>query len=243
MVTQAVPSGQLVLAGVSWKSYLRLLRAFDNRHLRITYDRGALEVMILSYEHENWSYLLGRFVDAITEELHLPVSGGKSTTFKRRRKSRGLEPDNCYWIANEVSRGKTRIDLHISTRRLTWSLKSICPTVLSIGWPCISALGVPEIWRFDGQLVTFHVLIETQYQACSTSRSFPSITSDNVNRFLPLRGQLDTNAIVRQFRDWIGQPEEDAEPIASVLKSLEQIDAALAGKLDERLTGHFTARK
>jgi hypothetical protein len=45
---------RLVLYGEPWKAYIRMLRLFDERrHLRITYDRGALEIMTLSPEHEH----------------------------------------------------------------------------------------------------------------------------------------------------------------------------------------------
>src|SRR5438876_8755817 len=99
--TVKTPANRLLLYGVSWKEYLRTLRTFEERHVRITYDRGVMEIMTLSYEHEKASYLLGRFIDALTEEIGLPIQGGKSTTFKRRKKQRGLEPNNCYWIASE----------------------------------------------------------------------------------------------------------------------------------------------
>ena len=110
---QVPPEQHFVITDVSWAAYGRLLRAFGNRPgMRLTYDRGTLELMTLSHEHESASYLLARFVDALTEELGLPVKGGKSTTFRRRQKRRGLEPDSCWWIANEpLVRGKTRIDL------------------------------------------------------------------------------------------------------------------------------------
>src|SRR5437667_12713872 len=48
----AVSGGQVTLDGVAWQNYLRVLRAFGARHLRITYDRGAVELMTLSPEHE-----------------------------------------------------------------------------------------------------------------------------------------------------------------------------------------------
>src|SRR5262245_45886449 len=106
------PEQKLVLDGVSWGNYGRLLRIFDDRHLRITYDEGKLEIMTLSPEHEGFSYILGRFVDALTEELGLPIKGGGSTTFRRKQKQRGLEPDKCYWIAKaDLVRGKKKIDL------------------------------------------------------------------------------------------------------------------------------------
>src|SRR5216683_551891 len=103
MSTVHLPTEQrFILAGVSWRSYRRLLRAFADRPaVRLTYDRGTLELMTLSHLHENLSYLLARLVDALTEELALPVKGGRSTTFRRRQRRRGLEPDACWWIAGE----------------------------------------------------------------------------------------------------------------------------------------------
>src|ERR1700736_2241918 len=89
----------LVLHDVDWSSYGRLLRAFAERpRVRLTYDRGVLEIMSPLLEHDHSSWLLGRFVVVLTEELGLPVLGGGSTTFRRRRRRRGLEPDECFWI-------------------------------------------------------------------------------------------------------------------------------------------------
>src|ERR1700722_10549374 len=100
----AVPptgSGPAILQGIDWRTYTRLLRAFDGRRrFRLTYDRGTLEIMSPLWEHEGPAYLLGRMVDVLTEELRLPCRAGRSLTLRRRRKQRGLEPDNCYWIAS-----------------------------------------------------------------------------------------------------------------------------------------------
>jgi hypothetical protein len=66
----------LMLHGVDWKTYGRLLRAFGNRPgVRLTYDRGSLEFMTLWHEHESYGHLLGRFVVVLTEELGLPLAG------------------------------------------------------------------------------------------------------------------------------------------------------------------------
>src|SRR4051812_38419232 len=114
-VVHATEEGQrLVLYDVPWETYTRLLRLFVKRSFRLTYDRGTLEIMTLSPEHEGYSYILGRFIDALTEELGLPIKGGRSTTFRRRKRQRGLEPDNCFWIASEPRvRGKNKIDLRV----------------------------------------------------------------------------------------------------------------------------------
>ncbi len=48
---------RLVLDGVDWQSYGRWLRLLNNRpSLRLTYDRGTLEIMNLTYEHESWGH-------------------------------------------------------------------------------------------------------------------------------------------------------------------------------------------
>src|SRR5712692_1184332 len=88
MSTAQVPSERLVLSGVSWRTYQRLLKAFEERPaIRLTYDRGNLEIMTLSHEHESFARFLGRLAVTLTEELNLPIKEGGSTTFRRRRKA------------------------------------------------------------------------------------------------------------------------------------------------------------
>src|SRR5438128_2365939 len=110
MATVQKKSGEqrFLLYGVSWQEYVRMLRAFAQRRgIRLTYDRGTLEFMTLSLEHERLARFFNLLILALTLELGLPMQGGGSTTFRRRRKRRGLEPDECYWIASEpLVRGK-----------------------------------------------------------------------------------------------------------------------------------------
>ena len=40
-------------------------------------------------------------IEAMTEELNIPIASGGSTTFKKELQQKGLEPDECYWVANE----------------------------------------------------------------------------------------------------------------------------------------------
>src|SRR6266571_2187699 len=92
--TKSLPSHRLVLYDVAWRDYQRFLRLFSDRPgVHLTYDRGVLEIMTLSYRHEGSGHIIGRFIIVLTEELNLPVQGGGSTTFCRRKKKRGLEPD------------------------------------------------------------------------------------------------------------------------------------------------------
>lgn len=59
-------------------------------------------------EHEANKRLLGRIVEATTEELGLEIYSLGSTTWSREELQRGLEPDECYYITSEAQvRGKT----------------------------------------------------------------------------------------------------------------------------------------
>ncbi len=208
MVTVQVPDVQrLVLYGVSWEEYSRLLRAFARRRgVRVTFDRGVLEIMTLSLAHEKWGRFFNLLILAITMELGLSIQGGGSTTFRRRRRERGLEPDECYWIANEaLVRDKDKIDLRRDPPpdlavEVDISYKTINRMRVS------AALRIPEVWRFDGNSIEFHVLDENGiYSVVAQSKSLPQVRSADLAALLPLRGTMDENALLRHFQAWARQ--------------------------------------
>lgn len=208
MSTAQAPSEQrFVLHGVPWRTYERLLRAFADRPaVRLTYDRGTLELMTLSHEHESLSYLAARHVDVLTEELALPVKGGRSTTFRRRNRRRGREPDACWWIAHEPAvRGKTDIDL--ATDPPPDLALEVDVTHSSLDRLAIyAALGVPEIWRLEDRQLTCRLLSAGRhYTTAAQSRTFPGLNMADLTGFLNRFGQVEENALVRQFRAWVRQ--------------------------------------
>jgi hypothetical protein len=80
MATVQHPAEQrLLLYGVSWQEYGRTLRALAERpSLRLTYDRGTLELRTLSLEHESIVRFFNLLILALTLELGLPLKGGGS---------------------------------------------------------------------------------------------------------------------------------------------------------------------
>jgi Uma2 family endonuclease len=193
-----------VLLGIDWRTYTRLLRAFEGRRrFRLTYDRGVLEIMSPLWEHEEPAYLLGRFVDVLTEELNLPLRPGRSLTLRRRRLRRGLEPDNCFWIANAPRMaGKRHLDLRTDPPpdlAIEVDVTSSSVDRMSV----YAALGVPEVWRLASQGLTFQVLAGRAYQVRPNSLAFPRLTPADLVPFLATLGQMDVNVVVRQFRAWV----------------------------------------
>ncbi|MFM2379281.1 MAG: hypothetical protein RLZZ143_1859 [Cyanobacteriota bacterium] len=108
----APPAEIINLSGISWETYETLLEELNNRRLRLTYNRGILEIMAPSPEHELSKEVLGRFVETIAEELAVQIYPLGSTTFKRPEIS-GAEPDKCFYIYNiDAVCGKKRLDLN-----------------------------------------------------------------------------------------------------------------------------------
>lgn len=197
---------RLVLNHVGWKMYTRLLRVFaEKRGMRLTYDRGRLEIMSPLAVHDSSAEFLGQMVVVMTEELRMPRKSGGSTTLRRRQLLRGLEPDKCYWFANEAAvRAAERLDLAVDPPPdLAMEIDVTSSSLDRMG--IYAAFGVPEVWRLEGGVLTFHVLAGGAYTPRSPSPTFPMITPADLMAFLPLVGTQGETSVSLQFRTWFRQ--------------------------------------
>src|SRR6266702_3350438 len=115
MTTLAVPRpSSILLTGIRWQTYETLLADLRDRPIRLTYDHGKLEIMAPTFNHERSKRQIGRLVETLAEENDLEILSGGSTTFRREDLERGLEPDDCFYIANVPAvLDKSEIDLRI----------------------------------------------------------------------------------------------------------------------------------
>jgi Uma2 family endonuclease len=195
---------RLVLDGEPWESYERILKIFDGRrHLRITFDRGLLEIMTLSLKHEGFKYIIARLLAVLTEELGLAIECYGSMTFKRKKTQRGLEPDDCYWIQNQAQvRNLKKYDPKTNPPPdlvVEVDIESSSANRMGI----YRKMKVPEVLRHDGQVLQFHVLGPKGYALSGTSRAFPGLKSADLEPFIAMRDHADANTISRQFRAWV----------------------------------------
>lgn len=175
----------IVLHDVSWRLYRTLLADVGDRPIRVTYFRGSIETMSPLPKHEKWKKRIGRLIELMCLELRIPIEALGSTTFRRRAKKAGLEPDECYYVQHaDAVKGKDRLDLKVDpppdlaieidiTRR---SVKR---------QPVYAALGVPELWRLNGKRLQVLALVQGRYDPGDESLAFP---------FLPI-------AAFQQFRN------------------------------------------
>lgn len=197
---------QVLLRGVSWSTYQALVQDLAEKpSKRLTYDRQQLEIMTPLPEHEASKRILGRIVEATTEELGIEIYSLGSTTWSREDLQRGLEPDECYYITSEaLVRGKSRFDLTVDPApdlAIEIDITSSSLDRLSI----YASLGVQEVWRFDGRDLVIYVLENQAYQIQSTSKILPVLNQAKLVKILGQRQQLGENAIMRDLRLWLRQ--------------------------------------
>ena len=205
MIATSTPAEQrTVLRNISWQTFETLLKETgEDRGSRFAYDCGTLEIMTPLYEHENPKIQFERFIVALAEELEIEIKSAGSTTLKRRIKNRGIEPDNCYYIQNEIAvRGRQELDLETDLPPdLAIEIDISSSSVNKLG--IYSALGVPELWRYNGRVLKFYKLAEGQYIECKFSRAFPLVSVTEMSRFIEQSKTTREIALLKSFRAWV----------------------------------------
>jgi Uma2 family endonuclease len=177
----------IVLPNISWKAYRQIADAVqDETPTHFTYDRGKLEIMVLSLHHENLKKLVATLFEKLCEELDFDISPAGSTTFQREDLERGFEPDECYYIENaEFMRGKTSVNLDFDPPpdlTIEIDIKHSSLNRMSI----FAAVGVPEVWRYDGEELTIHLLKDGKYQVSETSSVIPKVSSPKLSELIEI---------------------------------------------------------
>ena len=196
-------SNQILLPSIRWETYRAIaddLEAHPSK--RLTYDNGILEIRMPSDLHENYKKLLGRIVEALTESLEMEIRSLGSMTCDRQDLARGIEPDQCYYIQNEEQVwGKDKIDLLIDPPPDLAIEIDITSSSLN-RFAIYAKLGVPEVWRYDGQAITIHQLVGDLYSLSDRSMAFPILRTIDLQNFLEFKSTLKENALIRQVRAW-----------------------------------------
>ena len=200
--TLAPPEQIVQLSGISWQTYETLLAEIGDRQIRLTYNRGNLEIMVPSPEHERFKKIMGRFVETLAEELDVKIEPLGSTTFKRPELS-GAEPDECFYIQNiSAIKGKKRIDLNQDPPPdlvVEIDITSRSENSLQV----YADLGVPEVWIYNGSRLRINRLENGEYVEGEISLAFPSLPILEIVRFLEQAETMDYLELVKAFRNWV----------------------------------------
>jgi Uma2 family endonuclease len=208
VMESATPSNPLeqrvVLYNVSWETYERLVEEIQNPGTRLIYDEGVLEIVSPRETHDRFKELLGSLLEVLTEELNMPRRSTGQTTWRRKAKKKGIEADKSYYLTSAPKvLGKREVDLSkdpppdlaIEVENTTSSVDQLA---------IYAALGVAEVWRYDGEHLTIHALQSNgQYAEQAASRYFPKVAIDKAVEWLGKCDELDETAWVKEFRRWV----------------------------------------
>jgi Uma2 family endonuclease len=195
----------VVLHGVSWEQYEKLLDAFSKRRFRHTYDRGTLEIMSPSPNHESVKRFLGRLIERMAEEYDIEIRSFGSMTQRRRKNERGLESDECYYFASEpLIRHKRDLDFAIDPPPDLAVEVEVSRSALG-RLPVYASLGVPEIWRCDEdeQLHFLKRMKGGRYVEIARSITFPFLAPNDLQQFLDVRLTVGERESMRKFVRWV----------------------------------------
>ena len=198
----APPDEIIRLSGISWTTYETLLEELSDRRLRLTYNRGNLEIMAPSPENELNKRVLGRFIETIAEELEISIYPLGSTTFKQPKLS-GAEPDECFYIRNIAAvMGKKRLNMEEDPAPdliVEIDITSSSPNRLQV----YADLGVGEVWIYNGESLAIQQLQNGTYIATQTSQFFASLSIPDIASWLQRSTTMDYLALVKAFRGWV----------------------------------------
>jgi Uma2 family endonuclease len=193
----------VVLGGVTWEQYERVLERIGDRSIRVTYDDGRMEIMSPLPQHEGEAEAIGVLAREVAMEAGISIRGFGSTTYRRADRKGGLEPDKCYYLKNEPKvRGMKRFDPKVHPPPdLAIEVDVTSRSVPRE--PVYARLGVPEIWRSRRGHISVRILgADGAYHDAPKSAIFPFLPMAQFERFVQRMLVAEPNAIVREFRAW-----------------------------------------
>jgi Uma2 family endonuclease len=197
------PEARVILHNISWSLYEQLLAEHEEKSSpRFVYDRGELEITVPSYEHEELNRLIDNCIAILAMEWNIEDCNAGSTTFKREDLERGFEPDSCFYVQHAAQiTGKKRLDLTVDPPPdLVLEVDVTHPSLdkLSI----FVVVGVPEVWRYDGERVRMLALAGDSYVEREQSLAFPALRSAHLAELLTASQQMPRTAWLRHVRAW-----------------------------------------
>ncbi len=197
----------LVQDSISWQTYQSILKDWgDERKSRLAYNQGKLEIQIPSEIHEITKAFLETIISAIVFELDIDFKATGSVTLDCKDLERGAEPDVSYYFKNANKVRGRHIDLEKQPPPdLAIEVDITHPSASKL--PIYAALGVPELWIYDGEELYIYYLIEGNYLKAESSLAFPMRSAKYITELIK---RLDTNeerSIIRDLRRYLQQTD------------------------------------
>ncbi len=194
------PGSHLLIPNVTWEQYEELLEELgeERRIPRINYCNGTLELMSPLPAHERPHRIISDIVKLLLDAQGREWEDFGSTTFKKLKQA-GLEPDTCFYIQNaERVRDLLRMDM---TQDPPPDLAIEADVTSKTTLEAYAALQVPEVWIYDNNKLTIHLLQNGEYQESASSATFPELAiAEMIPQLVQQAFQEGTSKMLRNLR-------------------------------------------
>jgi Uma2 family endonuclease len=198
---EITPGSAIQIAGVSWESYMALLQELgDKRSTRLAFVNGVLEIRMPSPKHEVSNRVLAAIALTLAEESGYEFNDLGAMTINRPQLNRGLEPDSCFYIQN--AQGGQGLQTSIADLPPDLALEVDIAHRSQYKLGIYQAIGVPEIWLYQGDRLRILTLEHGGYIDSLTSRAFAIVSAELLNQWLELRQTGTDLTVVRSVRQF-----------------------------------------
>lgn len=204
------PAAVVTFHDVSWEEYEQLIEDLgEAAGLRVSYNQGTLQIMAVSSEHESYAAFINLLIGHLSFRLRTNIRFFGSATMRTKKKRKGSEPDACFYVQSAPVIGNriqidfavdpppdvvVEVDIHHDSREK---------------FSIYAALGVPEIWRYDGEQLTIHHLQEDQYVNVERSLALPMLSGGALTSFLARLQKDGESQTLVAFDEWLQSPVQD----------------------------------
>ena len=201
-ISQNVGEQRVIFSGLSWDDYLRIFNALpQRRNSRLSYDGDTLEITMPLEDHEFALRLIEFFIRILVSEMGLEMKTMGSTTMNRQDLERASEPDCAYYIQNQSKVAGRNVDFENDPPPDLVVEVDITHTDINKN-KLYATMGIPEFWRYNGEIVRIFQLENGEYREYEKSLTFPLIEKEDLYHFLT-EAQVGEMAAERNLRAYI----------------------------------------
>jgi Uma2 family endonuclease len=128
-----------------------------------------------------------------------------STTLNYPNLNRGAEPDEAYYIPNQALVAGRKVDLRRDPPPDLVVEVDITHTDID-KLNLYASMGVPEFWRYNGQVLQIYQLQAQQYTEIENSLIFPDVPKARLYEFL-VQCQNDEVEASKALRAWVQESD------------------------------------
>ncbi len=113
---------------------------------------------------------------------------------------KAFEADEAYYVTHaELIRPKEEVDLNSDPPPdLVIEVEITSSAIMKM--KLFAKMGVPEVWRHNGEHLQMHRLTNGDYQPMLSSVEIPGLTSSTIEHWLSKRFEVGETKLIREFR-------------------------------------------